>query len=146
MQIALLLLVVLLVQLAHVLGKYYGWYYHALILGALAVALVALFRFAFPTRPPLVSKLPPTDDPEGLRIRAMLESVQVDLVQIDRDLKRDMVLLPILACAPPLLILCLLQQRAYLPPNSIWFKVSMVPFLLYVVIRFILSRPGKHRS
>jgi len=48
-------------------------------------------------------------------------------------------LLPILACAPAVVILCILQQRSYLPDYSIWLRLSFVPFILYFIFRFLVS-------
>ena len=69
MQIALIVLLVLLMRVAQYIGQLYGWYYHALILVALGVLIGALFRLAPPKMPKFSPELPPTDDPEGKKLR-----------------------------------------------------------------------------
>ena len=72
MQIALIVLLVLLMRVAQYAGQLYGWYYHALILVVLGVFVGALFLLAAPKMPKFSSELPPTDDPEGKKLRARI--------------------------------------------------------------------------
>jgi hypothetical protein len=146
MQIALILLLVLLVRVAQYVGQLYGWYYHALILVALGVCVGALLRLAAPKMPEPSPELPPTDDPEGRKIREFLQSAHRDLEQSIPGLRRDSMLIPILACAPAAVILCVLQQRSYQPDYAIWFRLSFIPVLIYVFVRYIIPRGSKIRA
>lgn len=143
MQIGLTLLLVLLIRIAQIVGELYGWYYHALILVALAITLAFLFRLAAPKMPEFARELPPTDDPEGRRIREFIASARKDLAQSTPGLRRDSILIPVFACTPAVVILCVLQQRSYLPESAIWFRVSFAPVLVYVVFRYIIPKGEK---
>ena len=145
MQIVLLLLLVLLVRVAQFVGQLYGWYYHALILVALGVGVGALFRLAAPKMPKFSPELPPTDDPEGKKIREFIASAHKDLEHSVPALRRDAMLIPILACAPSAAVLCVLQQRSYLPDSSTWFRFSFIPVLLYVIFRYIIPKRSRNR-
>jgi hypothetical protein len=143
MQIALIVVLVLLVRIAQYIGQLYGWYYHALILVALGVCVGALLRLAAPKMPEPSPDLPPTDDPEGKKIREFIASAQKDLEHSVPALRRDAMLIPTLACAPAALVLCVLQQRSYLPDFSLWFRLSFVPVLIYVFVRYIIPKGRK---
>jgi hypothetical protein len=146
MQIALILLLVLLVRVAQYVGQLYGWYYHALILIVLGVSLAALLRLVAPKMPGPAPKLQPTDDPEGRRLREFIESAHKDFEQSIPALRRDAMLIPVFACAPAVVILCVFQQRSYLPDYSPWFRLSFIPVLLYVIFRYIIPKGGGRKS
>jgi predicted MFS family arabinose efflux permease len=143
MQIVLILVLVLLVRVAQYVGLLYGWQYHALILVALGVGVGALFRLAAPKMPEPLPQLPPADDPEGKKIREFIASAEKDLKHSVPALRRDAMLIPILACVPAALVLLILQQQSYLPEFSLWFRLSFVPVLIYVFVRYILPQRRK---
>jgi hypothetical protein len=41
------------------------------------------------------------------------------------------------------LVLLILQQQSYLPEFSLWFRLSFVPVLIYVFVRYILPQRRK---
>jgi hypothetical protein len=139
-QIALILLLVLLVRVAQFVGQLYGWYYHALILVVLGASLAALFRLIAPKMPGSAPALPPTDDPEGIKIREFIKSAHRDFEQSVPAFRRDSILIPLLACAPAVALLCIFQQHSYLPSCSLWFRFSFIPVLLYVVFRYVIPK------
>lgn len=146
MQIAGSILLVVVLSVARYVGQLYGWYYHALLLAALGGVLAVLFRVVAPKPPEPMRELPPTDDPEGRKILEQIRVMHEDLVHSYPAMRRDMMLLPILACAPAVLILCILRQRSYLPDYSIWLRLSFVPFILYFVFRFLIPKQSKKRA
>lgn len=139
MQIAGFILLVLVLTVARYVGQLYGWYYHALLLAALGGVLAVLFRAVTPKPPEPLRELPPSEDPEARRLMEQVRAMHEDFVQSYPAFRRDMMLLPILACAPAVVILCILQQRSYLPDYSIWLRLSFVPFILYFIFRFLVS-------
>jgi hypothetical protein len=143
MQIALIVVLALLIRAAQYVGQLYGWYYHASFLVVLGVSLGALFRLAAPKMPEPTPELPPTDDPEGRKIREFIETAQKDLGLMIPALRRDSMVVPILACVPAAVILCALQQNSYSPEYSLWLRLSFVPVLLYVFVRYIFPKTYK---
>ena len=146
MQIALLVVLVLLIRTAQYVGQFYGWYYHASFLVVLGVSLAALFRLAAPKLPEPPPELPPTDDPEGRKIREFLETAQKDLGQMIPALRRDSLVVPVLACVPAAAILCVLRQQSYAPDYSLWLRLSFIPVLLYVFVRYIFPKTYRRRA
>ena len=140
MQIALIVALVLLMRAAQYVGQLYGWYYHASFLVVLGVSLGALSRLAAPKMLGPTPELPPTDDAEGGKIREFLETAQKDLGQMIPALHRDSMVVPVLACVPAAAILCVLRQQSYSPDYSLWLRLSFIPVLLYVFVRYIYPK------
>ena len=140
------LLLVLILIAARFVGERFGWYYHAAILVFMGVGLGALFRLAAPKIPEPPQNLPPTDDPEGRKIREFLETAQKDLGQMIPALHRDSLVVPVLACVPAAVILCVLRQQSYSRDYSFWFRLSFIPVLLYVFVRYIFPKTYRRRA
>jgi hypothetical protein len=136
-------LAVLLFTAARYVGEHYGWYYHALIIVIVGFSLMAFFRLTMPKPPNPMRELPPTDDPERRRVQKGIRSLHENLVQSYPTFRRDMLLLPIVACVPTAVMLCVLQQRSYLSDNLIWFRLSLIPFLFYFVFCFLIPKRSK---
>ena len=58
-------------------------------------------------------------------------------------MRRDAFLLPILACAPAAGVLFVMQQRSYQPDSLILFRLSAVPIIIYVCVRYIIPKRRK---
>jgi len=135
-----------LLVVARSIGEHYGWHYHAFLLAGLGGVLAVLFRAATPKPPEPMQTLPMPNDPERRLLLEQIQAIHENLVQSYPALRRDMMLLPILACAPAVVILCVLQQRSYLPAHTIWFRLSFVPFLVYFVVRFFFPKKSRRTT
>ena len=146
MPIALAVLAFFLLWIARYIGEQYGWYYHSLILVALGVSLAALFRLTLLKLPNKPLTLPPTDDPERIKLHEKILLMNRNLEHSRPAFLRDLVLLPVLACCPAALILLIFRQRSYQADHSIWFQVSLIPLLIYVVFRIATQKHLKKNA
>lgn len=140
------LLLVAIIFLARIVGERYGWYYHAAILAVLAVALGALFRLAAPKPLPPAPTLPPIEDPQGKKMREFLEAAHKDLDVLIPAMHRDAKVIPILACAPAVVVLCVLQQSSYAPDHRLWFRLGFIPVLVYAFVRYVFPKTYRRRA
>jgi hypothetical protein len=143
MPIALTVCAVLLLYIARYVGERYGWYYHALSLGLLGTSLAALFRLTLLKLPNEAPDLPPTEDPERMKLQEKIHSLRQDVARSNSAMLRDLVVIPVLACGPAVLVLLIFQQRSYQSDHSIWFRISVIPLFVYFIWRYLIPQRAK---
>lgn len=124
------------------IGQVYGWGYHVVILAVLAAYTAFMFRVALGRRPkekPDLSAFQ-SSSPDAQALGERVAMLHAGVVQLDRKLRVDAFLVPILLFMPTIIALLVLRDAAYVPENRLWSAVGVVLIIPYVLIRYALPR------